>query len=143
MRTASPVLASQSEKANQLDWGCMDQLLRFQKEVCGGVGALATAVAFIRGKSGVLGFALLHGSAPTANKRPHPPARHTHAHTHTRPPSCARQASDDIRLSVRLFKRCLNDQRKFCADTEPGHMRVQVRCAPLHRVLYATMRRYA
>lgn len=36
------------------------------------------------------------------------------------------QASDDIRLSTRLFKRCLNDQRKFCEDVEPGHMRVQV-----------------
>ena len=38
-----------------------------------------------------------------------------------------KEASDDIRLSVRLFKRCINDQRKFCADVEPGHMRVQVR----------------
>ncbi len=37
-----------------------------------------------------------------------------------------KEASDDIRLSVRLFKRCLNDQRKFCKDVEPGHMRVQV-----------------
>jgi Golgi apparatus protein 1 len=38
-----------------------------------------------------------------------------------------KEASDDIRLSVRLFRRCLGDQKKFCADVEPGHMRVQVR----------------
>jgi Golgi apparatus protein 1 len=36
------------------------------------------------------------------------------------------QAASDIRLSMRLFKSCVNDQRKFCADVEPGHMRVQV-----------------
>jgi len=38
----------------------------------------------------------------------------------------SRQAADDIRLNVQLFQRCLNDQRKFCGDVEPGHMRVQV-----------------
>jgi hypothetical protein len=54
------------------------------------------------------------GAAPTPLRGP--PCRPAHG-----------QASDDIRLSVRLFKRCLNDQRKFCADVEPGHMRVQVR----------------
>ena len=38
-----------------------------------------------------------------------------------------RQASNDIRLNVRLFRACVNDQRRFCADVEPGHWRVQVR----------------
>lgn len=37
------------------------------------------------------------------------------------------EASSDIRLSARLFRSCINDQRRFCADVEPGHMRVQVR----------------
>ncbi|KAI8477290.1 MAG: hypothetical protein J3K34DRAFT_398918 [Monoraphidium minutum] len=36
-----------------------------------------------------------------------------------------REAAYDIRLSSRLFKRCLNDQKKFCEDVEPGHARVQ------------------
>lgn len=36
-----------------------------------------------------------------------------------------RESGDDIRLSTRLFNKCLNDQQKFCADVEPGQMRVQ------------------
>lgn len=34
---------------------------------------------------------------------------------------------DDIRLSTRLFSKCLADSQKFCKDVQPGHMRVQVR----------------
>ena len=37
-----------------------------------------------------------------------------------------KQGGDDIRLNIKLFKYCLNDQKKFCKDVEPGHMRVQV-----------------
>lgn len=36
-----------------------------------------------------------------------------------------KETGDDIRLSTRLFKKCLTDQQKFCKDVEPGHMRVQ------------------
>ncbi|GAX77303.1 hypothetical protein CEUSTIGMA_g4749.t1 [Chlamydomonas eustigma] len=36
-----------------------------------------------------------------------------------------KEAGDDIRLSVRLFSKCLGDYEKFCSDVEPGHMRVQ------------------
>jgi hypothetical protein len=36
-----------------------------------------------------------------------------------------KETVDDIRLSTRLFNKCLVDQRKFCKDVEPGHMRVQ------------------
>eukprot|EP00879_Flechtneria_rotunda_P000602 GHRR01000712.1.p1 GENE.GHRR01000712.1~~GHRR01000712.1.p1 ORF type:complete len:883 (+),score=207.41 GHRR01000712.1:2504-5152(+) len=36
-----------------------------------------------------------------------------------------KEAATDIRLNIKLFKTCLNDQRKFCKDVEPGHMRVQ------------------
>ncbi|GLI60743.1 hypothetical protein VaNZ11_002971 [Volvox africanus] len=36
-----------------------------------------------------------------------------------------KETSDDIRLSTRLFRKCLTDQQKFCSDVEPGHMRVQ------------------
>ncbi|KAG1672451.1 hypothetical protein FOA52_013237 [Chlamydomonas sp. UWO 241] len=35
------------------------------------------------------------------------------------------EAGDDIRLSVRLFNKCLQDYRRFCRDVDPGHMRVQ------------------
>ncbi len=28
--------------------------------------------------------------------------------------------ADDIRLSVRLYTRCIREKRKFCADVEPG-----------------------
>ncbi len=34
---------------------------------------------------------------------------------------------DDIRLSTKLFSKCLADSQKFCKDVQPGHMRVQVR----------------
>ncbi|GFR44890.1 hypothetical protein Agub_g6234 [Astrephomene gubernaculifera] len=33
--------------------------------------------------------------------------------------------ADDIRLSVRLFKKCLPDKRKFCKDIEPGNARAK------------------
>lgn len=36
-----------------------------------------------------------------------------------------KESAEDIRLSVRLFSKCLNDQQKFCKDVDPGHMRVQ------------------
>ena len=35
-----------------------------------------------------------------------------------------KEAGEDIRLSVRLFNKCLNDYRKYCKDVEPGHMQV-------------------
>jgi Golgi apparatus protein 1 len=28
--------------------------------------------------------------------------------------------ADDIRLSSRLFKACMKDKKRFCADTPPG-----------------------
>eukprot|EP00879_Flechtneria_rotunda_P002629 GHRR01002831.1.p1 GENE.GHRR01002831.1~~GHRR01002831.1.p1 ORF type:complete len:772 (+),score=213.92 GHRR01002831.1:193-2316(+) len=31
------------------------------------------------------------------------------------------EADDDIRLNVRLFKKCLGDKKRFCSDVEPGH----------------------
>lgn len=37
-----------------------------------------------------------------------------------------KEAATDIRLNMKLFRACLNDQKKFCKDVEPGHMRVQV-----------------
>jgi Golgi apparatus protein 1 len=37
-----------------------------------------------------------------------------------------KEAASDIRLNIKLFKACLSDQKKFCKDVEPGHMRVQV-----------------
>ncbi|GLI58992.1 hypothetical protein VaNZ11_000814 [Volvox africanus] len=33
--------------------------------------------------------------------------------------------ADDIRLSVRLFSKCLPDKRKFCKDIEPGNARTK------------------
>ena len=36
-----------------------------------------------------------------------------------------KETGDDIRLSVRLFNKCLGDFQRFCKDVEPGHMRVQ------------------
>lgn len=38
-----------------------------------------------------------------------------------------KEAAGDIRLNMRLFRACVNDQKKFCKGVEPGHMRVQVR----------------
>lgn len=35
------------------------------------------------------------------------------------------ESGDDIRLSTRLFNKCLGDYQKYCKDIEPGHMRVQ------------------
>ncbi len=29
--------------------------------------------------------------------------------------------ADDIRLSVRLFAKCLPDKKRFCADSMPGN----------------------
>ncbi len=31
------------------------------------------------------------------------------------------EEDDDVRLSTRLFKKCLADKKRFCADVEPGH----------------------
>jgi len=36
-----------------------------------------------------------------------------------------KESYDDIRLSVRLFSKCVGDYHKFCPNIEPGHMRVQ------------------
>eukprot|EP00195_Chlamydomonas_chlamydogama_P004977 CAMPEP_0202901334 /NCGR_PEP_ID=MMETSP1392-20130828/14194_1 /ASSEMBLY_ACC=CAM_ASM_000868 /TAXON_ID=225041 /ORGANISM="Chlamydomonas chlamydogama, Strain SAG 11-48b" /LENGTH=885 /DNA_ID=CAMNT_0049587883 /DNA_START=46 /DNA_END=2703 /DNA_ORIENTATION=- len=36
-----------------------------------------------------------------------------------------KESGDDIRLSVRLFNKCIGDYQKFCKDVEPGQMRVQ------------------
>ncbi|KAG2452551.1 hypothetical protein HYH02_002788 [Chlamydomonas schloesseri] len=40
--------------------------------------------------------------------------------------------ADDIRLSVRLFSKCLPDKRKFCKDIEPGNARTKD-CLEEHR----------
>lgn len=40
--------------------------------------------------------------------------------------------SDDIRLSVRLFRACLPDKKNFCADVPPGQARVS-QCLEEHR----------
>ncbi|KAG1658887.1 hypothetical protein FOA52_000675 [Chlamydomonas sp. UWO 241] len=40
--------------------------------------------------------------------------------------------ADDIRLSVRLFSKCLPDKREFCTDIEPGGARVK-ECLEGHR----------
>lgn len=36
-----------------------------------------------------------------------------------------KESTDDIRLSIRLYSKCLADSQKFCASVEPGHMRMQ------------------
>jgi Golgi apparatus protein 1 len=36
-----------------------------------------------------------------------------------------KETGEDIRLSTRLFNKCLPDYQKFCKDIEPGMMRVQ------------------
>jgi Cysteine rich repeat len=40
--------------------------------------------------------------------------------------------ADDIRLSVRLFRTCLTDKRKFCPDVAPGNGRAKA-CLEEHR----------
>eukprot|EP00197_Chlamydomonas_leiostraca_P010927 CAMPEP_0202884756 /NCGR_PEP_ID=MMETSP1391-20130828/41312_1 /ASSEMBLY_ACC=CAM_ASM_000867 /TAXON_ID=1034604 /ORGANISM="Chlamydomonas leiostraca, Strain SAG 11-49" /LENGTH=982 /DNA_ID=CAMNT_0049567983 /DNA_START=167 /DNA_END=3115 /DNA_ORIENTATION=+ len=40
--------------------------------------------------------------------------------------------ADDIRLSVRLYSRCMPDKRKFCKDVEPGSARTKD-CLEEHR----------
>lgn len=45
--------------------------------------------------------------------------------------------SDNIRLSVRLFSRCLNDKKKFCKDVEPGSARTKD-CLEEHRLELAS-----
>ncbi|PNH09949.1 Golgi apparatus protein 1 [Tetrabaena socialis] len=40
--------------------------------------------------------------------------------------------SDDIRLSVRLYTRCIREKRKFCAEVEPGSAKVKD-CLETHR----------
>lgn len=42
------------------------------------------------------------------------------------------ESSDDIRLSVRLFSKCMPDKRKFCKDVEPGNARAKD-CLEEHR----------
>lgn len=37
----------------------------------------------------------------------------------------SRGAASDIRLNLSLFRACAGDAAKFCANVEPGHMRVQ------------------
>ena len=34
--------------------------------------------------------------------------------------------ADDIRLSVRLFSKCLADKKKFCGEALPGNSQVRV-----------------
>ena len=33
--------------------------------------------------------------------------------------------ADDVRLSVRLFSRCLQDKQRFCPDVAPGNAQVR------------------
>lgn len=33
--------------------------------------------------------------------------------------------ADDIRLSARLFQKCLPDKKQFCANIQPGHARAK------------------
>jgi Golgi apparatus protein 1 len=40
--------------------------------------------------------------------------------------------SDDIRLSVRFFRKCLPDKKQFCADIPPGHAAAK-QCLEQHR----------
>eukprot|EP00884_Botryococcus_braunii_P022595 jgi/Botrbrau1/9019/Bobra.0148s0119.1 len=40
--------------------------------------------------------------------------------------------ADDMRLSIRLFRACLGDKRKFCADVPPGNTRAKD-CLEEHR----------
>ena len=40
--------------------------------------------------------------------------------------------ADDLRLSVRLFRKCLPDKRRFCADAPPGNA-VAKECLEGHR----------
>lgn len=42
------------------------------------------------------------------------------------------QDADDIRLNVKLFRTCLTDKRKFCADVAPGNGRATA-CLEEHR----------
>ena len=44
------------------------------------------------------------------------------------------ETGDDIRLSTKLFSKCLADSYKFCKDVQPGHMRVQVRAGRAGRL---------
>ncbi|MEW5299471.1 MAG: hypothetical protein WDW36_002486 [Sanguina aurantia] len=45
--------------------------------------------------------------------------------------------ADDVRLSVRLFSKCLPDKKKFCADIEPGNARTKD-CLEEHRTELST-----
>jgi len=42
------------------------------------------------------------------------------------------ESADDIRLSTRLFAKCMPDKRKFCKDVEPGNARAKD-CLEEHR----------
>jgi hypothetical protein len=110
------------QKSKQLSWQCLDQLLRFKREVRRRAGGLAA----VKPGPWRAGHAAQAWPQRKAYRRPPLP---------TNTLSTPAQASDDIRLNLRLFRRCVNDQKKFCGDVEPGHARVQV-CAhsgPGHR----------
>ena len=40
--------------------------------------------------------------------------------------------ADDMRLSVRLFRKCLNDKKRFCDDVPPGNAMAK-QCLEEHR----------
>jgi hypothetical protein len=40
--------------------------------------------------------------------------------------------SDDMRLSIRLFNKCLGDKKQFCSDVPPGHALAK-QCLEEHR----------
>jgi Golgi apparatus protein 1 len=40
--------------------------------------------------------------------------------------------SDDIRLSVRFFKKCLPDKKQYCGEVAPGHAAAK-QCLEEHR----------
>lgn len=42
------------------------------------------------------------------------------------------ESTDDIRLSVRLFRACLPDKKEFCADVPPGQAQAK-ECLEEHR----------
>ena len=44
--------------------------------------------------------------------------------------------ADDLRLSQRLFKKCMGDKKKFCADIKFGALRL---CLPPIAVLRVTL----
>jgi hypothetical protein len=76
--------------------------------------------------------ALCPHRGPTSRRLPPPPrpaARAPQRDQHLKISwECAEQlfkqeleADEDLRLSVRLFQRCLGDKKRFCPDVDPGH----------------------